>query len=306
MIHSDSNVIVVDWGTTNFRAFLLDGANSLIDSVEANVGLLSVTDGNFASALESVLKEWLPEYMNFPIVFAGMVGSAKGWHNVDYIPSPANASDLSKELFVFNLPWEQTAAIVPGVCHTSAAGKDVMRGEEIQIFGLSQVLSSDNFDAVFPGTHSKHVTYQNNRIVQFSTYMTGEIFSLLVDHSILGKGIESSATFKEAAFLKGADDALDGQLSNRLFLARTHMLFNSISNDEVADYLSGMLIAHELQSKIGKNLVFVGSENLNRRYEIASHHLDIQSTSVDGNACFVAGISEIVNQLRQKGSTSLV
>ena len=37
-----------------------------------------------------------------------------------------------------------------------------------------------------PGTHSKWVEVADGKIVDFSTYMTGEIFAALKGHTILG------------------------------------------------------------------------------------------------------------------------
>ncbi|MFC3120670.1 2-dehydro-3-deoxygalactonokinase [Agaribacter flavus] len=299
MINKNSKVIVIDWGTTNFRAFLLDSNNELISETAANIGLLSINDGNFARALASILEKWQPDYKAMPIIMAGMVGSAKGWHNVDYVNCPMSAGDLCHSLFNFQLPWGPEALIVPGVSYTSSIGKDVMRGEEIQIFGLASLLKAHQFEAVFPGTHSKHVVFEQGQILSFATYMTGELFSILDKHSILASEKADKHEFSSTAFYRGINDAQDGQLTHRLFLARTHMLFAQIQESEVADYISGMLIGHELQSKVGQKVAIVGSEHLNERYLLACKHMNIQATAYDGNDCFVAGVKEIVLNCRE-------
>src|SRR5205085_11075608 len=77
--------------------------------------------------------------------------------------------------------------LISGVQHAG----DVMRGEETQLTGVSSMTDAPDGDMlyIFPGTHSKHITVINNRITYFSTFMTGEVFDLLVKHSILSQAV---------------------------------------------------------------------------------------------------------------------
>ncbi|MDU0356323.1 2-dehydro-3-deoxygalactonokinase [Paraglaciecola aquimarina] len=144
--------LVVDWGSTNFRAFAMDNTNQLVESKEAPLGLLQVQDGKFAETLETLLAAWLTDYKTLPIFMAGMIGSLKGWVNVDYVQTPAGAHDLVKKAHRFALPWGPEAVILPCVCHNYEGDNyDVMRGEEVQIFGLANVLQMDDFNAILLG-----------------------------------------------------------------------------------------------------------------------------------------------------------
>ena len=64
---------------------------------------------------------------------------------------------------------------------------DVMRGEETQIFGALALSGRDEGLFLLPGTHSKWAEVKDGRIVSFRTFMTGEVFGALKDHTILGR-----------------------------------------------------------------------------------------------------------------------
>lgn len=297
MNHDDIKYLVIDWGTSNFRAFALCDNSEVIDRKALGQGLLEVPDGAFAETLESILKNWLLDYRELPIYMAGMVGSAKGWVNVDYVSTPVGIQDLLEKAYRSNLPWGPKAIILPGISYSNADSNfEVMRGEELQVFGLAKLKRLSSFAAILPGTHSKHVDYSSNKIQSIATFMTGELYSILSKHSILGKGFTQTSAQNSDAFLKGVTDAQEGELSNRLFLARTSWLFKQISDDGVLDYLSGMLIGAELRNIKQQSLFLVGSPQLCARYSLACDLLKIKTQAVDGDECFLAGMNEIYKE----------
>jgi 2-dehydro-3-deoxygalactonokinase len=149
-----------------------------------------------------------------------------------------------------------------------------MRGEETQIIGASSLgLSEGMF--VMPGTHSKWVQVADGKIVDFSTYMTGEIFSALKEHTILGTLMKEDA-FSEDAFEMGVKSGLSGEsnLLHSLFHVRTLPLMGKIPKVATADYLSGLLIGTEVAAATGElkdvgTITVVGRSDLSDRYEIA-------------------------------------
>ncbi|MCF2947953.1 2-dehydro-3-deoxygalactonokinase [Paraglaciecola aquimarina] len=291
--------LVVDWGSTNFRAFAMDRADQLLDSKEAPIGLLQIKDGNFAQTLQDLLAAWLTEYQHLPIFMAGMIGSLKGWVNVDYAATPTSTSALVKKAHSFALPWGPKATILPGVCHNYEADNyDVMRGEEVQIFGLAKLVKTNKFNAILPGTHSKHATYVDGQITAFASFLTGEFYSVLSNHSLLGKALPENPPQDDQAFLKGVLDGQTGQLTNRIFLAWTNRLFKNLTEAQIPDYLSGLLIGHELKALTSKQVYLVGGSSLCARYALACKELQIQSETVSGNQCFLAGIIDLVSELK--------
>ena len=169
-----------------------------------------------------------------------------------------------------------------------------MRGEEVQLFGLAKQSSEDSLVAVLPGTHSKHANFENDELTEFATYMTGELFSVLSKHSILGRGLpEQTSSEDHQVILKGVLDGQTHQLTNALFLTRTHRLFENISETQVLEYLSGLLIGNELKALSTKHTYLVGSNSLCARYKLACEALAIRSTYMNGDDCFLAAMTEL-------------
>ncbi|WP_096084619.1 2-dehydro-3-deoxygalactonokinase [Agaribacterium haliotis] len=297
------NSLIVDWGTTNFRAFQLDSDANVLGVIERPLGLLQVEQGAFAHALENVLSDFLPDYQSIPVFMAGMVGSAKGWVNVAYVPTAASLADLARGACEFILPWGAKATIVPGVsCEVQSAVFDVMRGEEIQIFGLANLVGKSEFNAMFPGTHNKHVHVVDNKIQSFASYLSGEMFAVVSENMLLGKDLHLDELGKHnGAFLRGVDDGFaSSALSNTLFRTWTQRLFNHLDELNAADYLSGVLIGNELKQAVAAHYYLVGGASLCNRYELACSHLGIHSTTISGNDCFLAGMAQLIQE-KQNG-----
>lgn len=289
---------VVDWGTSNFRLFGLNAACELIDSIEAPIGLLQVKDKQFAQALEPQLAKMTPRYAAIPVVMAGMVGSANGWHQVPYVSAPASATALLQGAFRFSLPWGANGVILPGVsCETKPGSYDVMRGEEIQVMGALAHIENREPHIVLPGTHSKHVVMMGNAITSFSTFFTGELFALLSKGSSLIPDGVTTGEFSEDAFLKGVERAQNGMLLNDLFSVRPLLLFRTLTAAETADYLSGVIIGAELRCVSGSAITLVGGDMLCQRYLLAVRHISIDASHLSGNRCFIDGISSILKEL---------
>ncbi|MCK6263412.1 2-dehydro-3-deoxygalactonokinase [Vibrio sp. ZSDE26] len=285
--------LILDWGTTNFRAFAMSDEGTLVDKIEHKMGLLQVEEGSFADKLESMLSDWLESYISLPIFMAGMVGSAQGWVNVPYVSTPASIDTLAKNTHQFTLPWGAKATIIPGVSHCDEhGGFDVMRGEEVQLFGLIEIVGKSNLQAAFPGTHSKHVEIGNGTIEAFNTYMTGELFSALSTQTILGRGLPLQ-TDSHSAFEKGVGESGNSTITNQLFKARTHRLFGNLQDTEVHDYLSGLLIGNEVRELEHETVYLVGGEALSSRYEKACSLLDKTTKYINGDESFIVGMLKI-------------
>ncbi len=240
-------LVAVDWGTTSARAYRVDAAGTILDERHAPLGIQQVRSGAFGAALETLLGDWTGE--GVPRLACGMIGSRQGWIEAPYGECPATLDALAGRMV--QTP-DGALTIVPGLTCRDAAGiPDVMRGEETQIVGA---LPDDDSPALFvlPGTHSKWAIVRHARIETFSTCMTGEVYAVLKEHSILGRMIPSAEPrFAAEAFDRGARRAMDagngaGALLHDLFGARTLALFDKLAAEDIADYLSGMLIGSEI------------------------------------------------------------
>jgi 2-dehydro-3-deoxygalactonokinase len=273
-------LITVDWGTTACRAARLDSHGHVVDRLDGGAGILGVTNGAFEPALEAFLAPWLASSPP-PIILSGMIGSRQGWVEAPYVRCPAGLSEVARQLTWIDSARLGRIGLIPGLdVHPSGSAPDVMRGEETQIFGAFDTGHSGL--AILPGTHSKWVTIDSGRIADFRTFMTGEVFSALKDHTILGRLMQPSAGFDEAAFLRGvaagAAPGSPGALLNRIFATRTLGLFDKLPASGLADYLSGLLIGAEIQDNRGAatHVTILGSEALTQRYRLACMSLGLQ------------------------------
>jgi 2-dehydro-3-deoxygalactonokinase len=268
-------LVAIDWGTSVARAWCLDASGGIAARRDVPLGIKHVRDGNFEAALAKLLDP-LPIGLA-PRVACGMIGSRQGWVEAPYVDCPASLTALSDHLVEVPLG---SLTIVPGVATRDAAGlPDVMRGEETQLLGAVAANESGVL-AVLPGTHSKWARIEHGRIVDFTTFMTGELYAVLIDHSMLGRiaGHEPGRLSREA-FSQGVARGLDeGELSHDLFGARTLALRGELASDDVADWLSGLLIGREirgarawaLRAGIDPSIVrIIGSDALVERYDLA-------------------------------------
>ena len=286
---SEPALVALDWGTTSLRAWLLDGRGRVLDSARAPRGVMQVEHGDFAGALGDVTAAW----PSLPAIAAGMIGSAQGWVEAPYLPCPASPGELAGALV--QAPGRQLW-IVPGVLHRGDR-PDVMRGEETEIAGALALRPELDADTrlVLPGTHSKWARVTAGRIASFSTYMTGELFAVLRDHSILGRAAAGSGPGGDgdAAFLRGVDAAREADgIAPLLFSARALVLTGGIAPADALDYLSGLLISDELRSALaepGGAPLLIGEPALCARYARALARFGVDGAEAIPNAA-VAGL----------------
>lgn len=300
----DAALIAVDWGTTSFRAWLVDGVGTIVDRIEAPSGILQVADGNFGGAFDRLAGPWLGRQGTLPAVASGMIGSRQGWREVPYIGCPAGAVHLAEKLVPVTSPAGYEVWLVPGVMRIDGEGvPDVMRGEETQIVGCLGEGDPPRRVFVLPGTHSKWAIVEAGRIARFATFMTGELFATLKDHSILGR-LMVGGTHDVDAFRRGVEQTAkpDAGLLKNLFSARALPLLNGLPAAAVASYLSGLLIGHEVAEAIAwvgvphvatSRPTIVGSAVLAPRYAQALSILGIDSRTGSEDAA-VAGIRRIL------------
>ncbi|NDO81280.1 2-dehydro-3-deoxygalactonokinase [Citrobacter sp. NCU1] len=292
--------IAVDWGTTNFRAFLMN-EHRVVARTSAPCGLLTIENGAFAVTLHQQLHPWLTDVGAVPVLMAGMVGSQQGWRNVPYASLPASAQNVLAGMQAVETPWGSPAWIIPGLCGQSAWNQpDVMRGEEVQLLGLNALHPAAEHYALLPGTHSKHARMKNGSITAFSTLMTGELFSVLSEHSLLGRALPPQDE-DNASFLAGVNAAQNNiPFSHLIFAARTRRLSGEIASEHVLSFLSGLLIGYELSTlPEGQQAWVVGSASLTARYQYAATVTHTQLMPVSGDACFLHGLAVLRSLLQE-------
>jgi 2-dehydro-3-deoxygalactonokinase len=260
-----AQLIALDWGTTSLRAYKLAAGGQVLEQRSLSCGIMQLphtprtiagrvcTDG-FELAFDEACGDWLEAQPGLPVIACGMVGSAQGWREAAYRDTPANVANLGTSLQTVRSVRGVDVHIVPGVIQRSRL-PNVMRGEETQVLGVLQnlpVAAIEDLLIGLPGSHSKWVEVADGCIVQFDTFMTGEVFAVLSDHSILGRTQQRGAPFDGVAFDRGVHVALstEGEIGplSTLFSARSLGLTGELSASAQADYLSGLLIGHELSA----------------------------------------------------------
>lgn len=284
--------IAVDWGTSNLRTWAM-GPEGVLASAGSDDGMGKLAKAEFEPALLRVVAPWLGDSVT-PVIACGMVGARQGWMEAPYRRIPC-APVASGELMA--VPTQDPrirVMIAPGLSQAKPA--DVMRGEETQIAGALALLP--RFDGVFclPGTHSKWVHVSAGEVVSFQTFMTGEMFALLSQHSVLRHGMSGEGS-DEVAFAQGLSDAVERpeKISARLFTLRAEGLLEGLTPAAARSRLSGLLIGLELAAAkpywLGQRIALIGVEGLSARYATALASQGAASETLDATACTLAGLA---------------
>ena len=157
---------------------------------------------------------------------------------------------------------------------------------------------------MLPGTHSKWVQAHHNTITTFKTFMTGELFALLAQHSILGKTLDANAPLDEAAFVQGLERARSHDaLSHLLFGARALSLFNAVDAAQSASYLSGLLIGTELGAARdfwhNHKTIIIGAPELAALYQVPMQAAGADVTRMDGGQLVLSGLTAARTALQE-------
>jgi 2-dehydro-3-deoxygalactonokinase len=295
--------IAVDWGTTNRRAWALGPDGRAVAERADSAGLLAVQDRRFADSLSSFLGDWVAAGSRIPIVIAGMAGSRLGWVEVPYVAAPAPLSDLAQNLMKAGRIGDSDCWIVPGMSLDSTTQPEVMRGEECQILGA--LLTQHQSDGLFllPGTHSKWARISDQRLIEFRTYITGEMFNLLRRSGTLAQlmtgDVEDAAAFARGVLATGHDT----ELLNRLFSARSLALFGRLEGKDLASYLSGMLVSAEMRDALAAwpdlaktGAICIGSPAMLARYGACAALLGLELQGIDNKDVLPAALFWIAQQ----------
>jgi 2-dehydro-3-deoxygalactonokinase len=286
--------IVADWGTSNFRAWALSGDGAVLHGLSDPRGLLSVTDGCFAETFRAVCGPWLAGAERVPAILSGMIGSRSGWKEAPYLPAPVSLDSLAKNLCPLGEVAGAMVSIVPGISLDDPAEPDVMRGEEAQILGALHALGRSSGSFLLPGTHSKWAMVSEGRLTRFRTYMTGEVFGLMRKTGTIAQLVEGEA-IEPAAFRRGVEHARAAQgrdLLHALFGTRAQSLLGRLPGNEVAGYLSGLLIGSELSDALAwlerqgklETLVAIGAPAMLDNYHRAAAVFGLDLATLDSAA----------------------
>jgi 2-dehydro-3-deoxygalactonokinase len=286
-------LIAIDWGSSSFRAYLVSPNGDVLDEVASGDGIGSIASGAYPATLKRLVGQWLGAHPSLPVIASGMVGSRHGWREAPYVPLPAGPSDVAAHLAEVQAEGRRVV-LAPGLSYVDEAGApDVIRGEETEIFGVAD---SGARLIVLPGSHSKWAKVEGDRIAAFKTFITGELFAALRDHTVAGAFARAApAKSPGEAFALGVERgaaaaACQGKsgLLGLLFGARALPLTGGLAEEDAGEYLSGLIIGAEIGE--GRGLYpgeephVAGAEALVKRYLAAFEALGLPARAAPARA----------------------
>jgi 2-dehydro-3-deoxygalactonokinase len=302
-----ARLIGLDWGTSSLRAYLYGDGGRILQEKSAPSGVMHLErfipagepgiarERLFESAFADICGDWLAKNgKDLPVIACGMVGSTVGWREAAYLRTPIGTGELASALTKVIRGGERALQIVPGICEAGEAGKkfpEILRGEETQVAGILSKfdisMQSGELLIGLPGTHSKWVRVHDRQIVSFSTFVTGELYGLLTNHSVVAKTQKKCEHMDREAFRLGLQmartrngEAVGGLLA-AIFSTRSKRVLGELNEEELPDYLSGLLIGDELAgverilARDGRSLtdfsriLIAGDRSLCERYKFA-------------------------------------
>lgn len=288
-----------DWGTSNLRLRLVSDAGDVEREILSGDGTakLATLEGNRAGVFRDTLLRHLAELSApaaLPVILSGMASSTIGWHELPYarVPFALDGSDA------VHCKIENRFCLISGLC----TAVDILRGEETEAIGLAAWLGPRLPSAavfVLPGTHSKHLDIRDGVIVDFRTYMTGELFDLLARQSVLRHSVNSEFEFEPGAFADGVRESLRPLLSS-LFRVRTRQVLDRKTTASNTSFLSGVLVGAELNALSAQRqpIVIAVGKHLRLSYQTAANILGLSDrvTLVSSELLSVMGQSVMLQR----------
>ncbi|MDG4721796.1 MULTISPECIES: 2-dehydro-3-deoxygalactonokinase [Thalassospira] len=294
--------IAVDWGTSNLRVWAMGDSADILAEAQSPLGMNAIAGDDklsFEGVLVGLIDGWLaPDARDVPVVICGMAGAKQGWREAPYCDVPASSSDLAHGAVNPNVRDPRiTVSILPGLCQREDA--DVMRGEETQLVGFMKQNPDFAGWVCLPGTHSKWARVADGKITGFRTYMSGEVFALLSQNSILRHSVGDD--WDDAAFADAirAAKAQPSGFLHSLFTVRAGALVarEGQAVPSGVAVLSGTVIGAEIADVLGllqmdEEIALIGAGKLASLYQEALAVHGHKATPMDGTSITLAGLTQ--------------
>ena len=305
---AEGTFVGVNWGSTNFRAYLIGADGAALDDYAVPAGIVTLDRTGMAATMDELAARW-PD--RGPVYASGMIGSNVGWTEVPYAQAPAGCADLATAVVSTTIGRVATH-IVPGIaCRRSFDGQpDVLRGEEIELLGLAALRNVDGWVdgwVALPGTHTKWARIERGRVVDFFTSMSGEIFDRLTAKGLLASIVDGEAA-DGPVFLQGVavGQARRLGLGTLLFGARAQVVRGDLAKKDAASYIRGLLIGSEIADALAVCptlrdgvVPLIGNAALSRLYASALLAAGVRSEAFDSRAACLRGFRALHEMCRR-------
>lgn len=297
-IASTADIVGINWGSSNFRAYRIASDGTAVDEYDAPHGIAALDRQGMEGMIADLAAHW-PDTGRW--IASGMIGSNIGWVSVPYVEAPAGIGEVAAGGHRVSIA-DRTIMIAPGVACVRAfdGSPDVMRGEEIELGGLVALGFTDGVVAL-PGTHTKWVRIEGGRIVEFATAMSGEIFDRLTAQGLLASIVEGQAVANDA-FARGVEEGRARRfgLGTLLFGARAQVMRDRLAKRDAASYLRGLLIGSEiadteafLPGLAQATIPLVGNPAVCALYAAALEQTGYHAESVSSRSACLAGFAAL-------------
>jgi 2-dehydro-3-deoxygalactonokinase len=288
---AERDFLSCDWGTSHFRLkWIVQGkiVNAFQDengckrlhhaALSASKPRSQLFEEHLLSAIDKVVTRDPFPSDPLPLLISGMASSTIGWKELPYAFAPIrlDGSMLKTQL----LEWRRPSFIADTYLISGVATRtNIMRGEETEAVGLLDGIGSTNLILLLPGTHCKHLHISNGILQDMHTYMTGELYAVLSQHSVLAASVATHSPIHTNAFFAGLDVARQQGVAGSLFHTRTRQVLGGHAPEENASFLSGLLIGSELVHLLAPNTPEIrlgGSPKLRDLYAKALDHFELR------------------------------
>ncbi|OIQ33222.1 MAG: 2-keto-3-deoxy-galactonokinase [Alphaproteobacteria bacterium MedPE-SWcel] len=285
--------VAVDWGTSHLRVWPMASDDTPLCRIDSDMGMGGLDPSAYESTLTALLEPYFTPGTALDVICCGMAGSRQGWSEAPYATAPCRPPSLDLATRVETSDARLNVYILPGVKQHDPA--DVMRGEETQIAGA--LAADPGMDGVIclPGTHTKWVSVHSGEITSFATFLTGELFQLISQQSVLRHTLASGG-WDTSAFEAGCRAAIEAPqaLANALFRLRAEALLANLDPVEARSRASGYLIGLEIEDMRprwqGKTVVLVGENEIAQAYAAALATQGAETVLADAEEFTLAGL----------------
>lgn len=294
-----TDIVLVDWGTSSLRVWAADRQGAIVGTRRSGRGMGRLAPADFALELQANLTA-LDVKDDVPVLICGMAGAAQGWQEARYIDLPGDLTALAGAA-VRVTGQTRDVRILPGMAQRDATRPDVMRGEETMLYGLlCQGIRTGL--VCLPGTHAKWAKLRHSKLIEFQTLMTGELYELLAERSILRHTLTGD-DWSDDAFGSAVAEAFEAptRALAGLFALRAGPLLFGADTRSGASRLSGLLVGAELaiglKMQDDEPLILAAADDTADRYLAACDQLGIDCRRVDADMAVRTGLFALASDI---------